>query len=93
MAIIGHVESTAITGTDSPVFEKAGLEVVRQVGAKQDAVQEQLANQAKQINELTAALTAFITAQGAPVAAEKAPVEKVVAPKVTKKAETTPEVI
>lgn len=74
MALIGHVTSTAISGGDSPVFEKAGVDVVLEVSKQTDAVQEQLAAQAKQIDSLTAALTAFLNAH-APAAPVEAPVE------------------
>lgn len=89
MALLGHVTSTAVSGGDSPVFEKAGVDVVIEVGKKQDAVQEQLAAQAKQIDSLTAALTAFLAAQ-TPTAAEEVveltPAEKAAATKAANKA-------
>ena len=88
MALIGHVESTAINGNDSPVFERFAGTVAKQTKAT-DAVQEQLAAQAKQIDSLTAALTAFLAANTpAPVAAEPelTPDEKAAATKAANKA-------
>lgn len=90
MALLGHVTSTAVSGGDSPVFEKAGVEAVLNVGKKQDAVQEQLAAQAKQIDSLTAALTAFLATQTAPAVVEApvelTPAEKAAATKAANKA-------
>ena len=87
MALIGHVTSTAINGNDSPVFERIAGTVAKQVKVA-DAVQEQLAAQAKQIDTLTNALTAFLAAQ-TPVAepvAELTPAEKAAATKAANKA-------
>ena len=87
MALIGHVESTAINGNESPVFERIAGAVVKQKKA-QDAVQAQLAAQAKQIDTLTSALTAFLAAQtpAAPVAEpELTPAEKAAATKAANK--------
>lgn len=91
MALIGHVESTAINGNDSPVFEKLAGSVSKQVKV-QDAVQLQLAAQAAQIDTLTSALTAFLAANtpvaslGAVVEPELTPQEKANATKAAKKA-------
>lgn len=89
MALIGHVESTAINGNDSPVFEKLAGSVHKQVKA-QDAVQVQLAAQAAQIDTLTNALTAFLAANTPAVVAtvepELTPQEKANATKAAKKA-------
>ena len=89
MALLGHVTSTAVTGGDSPVFEKAGVDAVIEVSKKQDAVQEQLAAQAKQIDSLTDALTAFLASQtkaAAEEVAELTPAEKAAATKAANKA-------
>ena len=87
MALIGHVESTAINGNESPVFERIAGSVVKQEKA-QDAVQAQLAAQAKQIDTLTSALTAFLAAQTpTPVAEpELTTAEKAAATKAANKA-------
>lgn len=67
MALLGHVTSTAVSGGDSPVFEKAGVEAVLAVSKKQDVVQEQLSAQAKQIADLTGLLGQFLDQQTAKV--------------------------
>ena len=90
--IIGHVTSTAITGGDSPVFEKAGLDVVlAAVENKDSAVEKLLAAQDAKIATLTDALTAFLAAQTpavpvAPVEVELTPAEKAAATKAANKA-------
>lgn len=86
MAIIGHVTSTAINGEDAPVFEKLTGAAIKQEKAT-DAVQLQLAAQAKQIDTLTSALTAFLAANTPAVAAEPelTPQEKANATKAAKK--------
>ena len=84
MATLGHVTSTALTGGDSPVFEKAGVDAVIAVGKKTDAVQEQIAS-------LTALVTQLLAAQTAPVEpvveVELTPQEKANITKAAKKAE------
>lgn len=92
MALIGHVESTAINGNESPVFERIAGSVVKQVKA-QDAVQAQLAAQAKQIDTLTSALTAFLAAQTPATIAEPelTPAEKAAATKAANKAKAEAE--
>ena len=94
MALIGHVESTAINGNESPVFERtAGAEKKKK--KTQDAVQAQLAAQAKQIDTLTSALTAFLASQtpslGAVAEPELTPAEKAAATKAASKAKADAE--
>ena len=94
MAIIGHVTSTAINGEDAPVFEKLTGAAIKQEKAT-DAVQLQLAAQAKQIDTLTSALTAFLASQtpslGAVAEPELTPAEKAAATKAANKAKAEAE--
>lgn len=94
MALIGHVESTAINGADAPVFERFTGAIAKQEKA-QDAVQAQLAAQAKQIADLTGLLGQFLAANTpAPVAepvAELTPAEKAAATKAANKAKAEAE--
>lgn len=97
MSTLGHITSTALNGADSPVFEKAGVDTVLAAVAKQEtAVEQQLAAQALQIETLTSALTAFLSAQapapfvpevGDDPTKELTPQEKANATKAAKKAE------
>ena len=94
MALIGHVESTAINGNESPVFERIAGSVVKQEKA-QDAVQAQLTAQAKQIDTLTSAVTAFLASQtpslGAVAETELTHAEKAAATKAANKAKAEAE--
>lgn len=94
MALLGHVTSTAISGGDSPVFEKAGVSAVLEAVTKQEtAVEKLIAAQDAKIDTLTAALTAFLASQtpAAPVEVELTPAEKAAVTKAANKAKAEAE--